>query len=152
MSEYDFTTDPDGVREEDVAADDFYLEALLSLVVGADAHEGSFDITLSLGGTMVSGTVIGVRAWERLWTESMLASAPALGSSLQLMLDDMSARAELVDIARKAEDRPARAFRYLTLKDATVWSGPVPQHLPLWRCKLSAVDGWSQGAIRSSGA
>ncbi|GAB3679883.1 hypothetical protein [Angustibacter aerolatus] len=148
-SAYDITMGPETVHDDDVVADDFYLEALLRAVVGSDTpgNEGAFKITLSLSGSVVTGTVIGTRAWERLWTDSMRESAPALAEALSDLLTQFGQEDDVRSFMREVDDQPDPAFRYLTLRDVTMWSGSTTTQLPLWRCKLSAVDGWSQGEL-----
>lgn len=148
-AEYDISMPPETVQEADVMVDDFYLEALLRAVVGRDTpgNEGTFSITLSLGGSMVTGTVIGTRAWERLWTQSMAESAPQLAEALHDLLTQFGQEDDVRTFMREVDDEPAPAYRYLTLRDVTVWSGAASTKLPLWRCKISAVDGWAQGEL-----
>ena len=123
---------------------DWFLQQLVSL-----ANRGTgVQVTLVVGGSMVSGTLIGGKQYFE-GVGKTLASATvndAGGFSGDLQKQIASSYAGLGEQAY-AEERPAMSLGFVHLRDASVWHGETHTPHSLWRVRLSAVDGFSLGAL-----
>lgn len=131
------------------------LAALVSL---ADSGGLRMPLTITTGGTMVSGVLIGAKAFFDELAE-LVRSAAGSKDALEPLSDTLRRLAPRVSPAPKGsdedptdeevleylKDRP----RHLHLKGARflVGSSLVPSGGHLWRCRLSAVEGWSIGSL-----
>lgn len=142
---YDFGGDPDGVTLEAVVPVDWALDLLLSTVFGDDPDTAgnSFGITVTFAGSVVSGLAIHSAEWERLWTQEVESSAPAVGQALHFALTTTRALTSRVRSRREEENRPNTAVKHLHLAEAVVFTGGQPLRVGLWRGRLDMVAGWS---------
>lgn len=111
-------------------------QALYDLIERTLQREGRFpgDMTLFLGGMLISGT-------------------PISEQEFFARLEQLSSRTDqqLADAGRETQDRHGGDEHYIHLKDARVFGvGPV-QTIPLWRGQLSEVKGWYAGWAMATG-
>lgn len=100
-------------------------------------------ITLTVGGAIVTGTLIGVRQYFDLF-----AANYAAGLKLEPEHNfHKLLRAPLENLDRQDEKYPDKLPNYIHLQDAKYYmsNGFVPADGLLWRGKLDTVDGWSLG-------
>jgi len=106
-------------------------QALYDLIERTIQREGRFpgDMTLFLGGMLISGT-------------------PISEQEFFARLEQMSRRTdqqELAEVGRETQQEHGGGGHYIHLKNARVFGvGPV-QMIPLWRGQLSEVKGWYAG-------
>ena len=125
--------------------DDVYLDALLSFLDQDEAKETSVTVTLLVGGTLVCGELIGHDRWQ---------------DELQAMLDGIGGSVELLGKLFKAVDESGEPqpdgvpLYFVHLRNVLIITnyrgtlqGDVPQGIehPLWRGRLSDVQGWTLG-------
>lgn len=139
--------DPDGFTLDDVQPRDGYLDILLSAMNGfKDELEGSFGVTLVVGGSVVSGTAIGRKEWIRLFVESLQDNgADFLVKVLGDTWPDAQKYFENDYDRRDALNLRTRKRAFIHLKDARVHNGATHK-VGLWRGSLDSVDGWSMGS------
>ncbi|WP_163187035.1 hypothetical protein [Cellulosimicrobium sp. SL-1] len=128
------------------------LETLLVIMLGRDgrASEGSFGLTVTVGGTIISGLVVSYGNWHE-----ELVSTMRNGGALDAITDGLESlrqtRFEAMDekrAEREAKGLISPAVQYIHFKEAVVVpsdgnaanlkAGP-------WRVRLDRVDGWFLG-------
>ena len=115
---------------------------------GHEESTGSFGLTLTVGGSVISGTVIPVMTWHRLWTEDIREQgARLIADGLEQVQATIVARAKFVDDQRELEERPRIARRFIHMRDVSIWTGTQRFDVPLWRGPMNAVTGWSMGSF-----
>lgn len=116
---------------------DAYLE---EWVIQANRNETNADVALVIGGTRVTGTLIGYGEWERHNRSEIMAS------NADIELNEQTVLRKNIDDLQKIAERlghvNTQPFAFAHLKNATI-HGPVPAHLPYLRVKLEAVDAWN---------
>lgn len=141
---YDYERDPHGVTREDVRSIDPYLDALIYAVLGdPDYGDGSFGITVMCSGSLVTGTAISRSMWEQEWLQAIGDVSPEISSVLDAAFAKQAARIRSVQRERAVDERPPAALRYLNLRDVSVDSPQGSFETPLWRCRLTQIDGWT---------
>ncbi|MET3508056.1 gas vesicle accessory protein GvpU [Halalkalibacter oceani] len=110
-------------------------------VQAANKHDFALDITLNVGGAIVSGTMVSAKHYFSTMSETF-----AGGNEISHHLSDQLAQAG--EAAKKSEE-PSASF--IHLKEAKVYCGdsnPTPSEGEvLWRGKLSEIDGFYLGKI-----
>lgn len=130
---------------------DGLLRALVAIVDGPVGVQ-SIGVTLSSGGLLVSGDLVGAAAFGEAFREGLIAGAPsdAWASGLRGVFDEAADAAAPVE--SEAEPPPEQEVLYIHLRDVTFWSpggGSMRTGAGVWwRAKLSSVDGFSLGALR----
>ncbi|MFD1383871.1 gas vesicle accessory protein GvpU [Rhodanobacter aciditrophus] len=125
---------------------DWFLQDLIEI---ANSGKMSFDITLTVGGFLVSGTLIGGKEYFQGFGEEF--SFGLKGEAAEKVKAAFSKNGDVY--ANKSE--PALAPSYIHLKNAHFFhtSGtPVPENRGVWwRGRISEVSGFSLGALINDG-
>jgi len=147
----DSHNEPDESQEERVRArakgTDRMLQLLISIVNSAPG--ASVNITLLMGGQVLSGWLIGEGDYLRAFATQMSKSFGNEQSSVEFF----TAEADHRDRAAAANELDER--RYIHLKDAKFVShdGQLPHDEGLlWRGKLASVDGFTLGILSVTSA
>jgi hypothetical protein len=124
---------------------------LLRLVMFINALDGTeIGITLHVHGTIVSGLLISNARFYRLLVKSFADRSTESGDSFesfakfyQFTLNDVEKELDSV----RDKERQLEPPRHIHLRHAQTYvtSGAAPFTAPLWRGRLSAIDGWSIG-------
>lgn len=147
------TDNEDGVRSVIIAdAKDWFLQSTIESVIAAGVEIG---VTLTVGGAVVSGTLISGKTYFKELGE-VLAGASQQEGDMQSVLG--SSWSKYSAIYEKPEDAPedwrAPPAGFIHLRDARYYApgqGPLPSNQGvLWRGKLSAVDAFSVGSLSTS--
>lgn len=126
---------------------DWFLQILVNIV---NSGELSFGITLNVGGFLVTGQLVGGKAYFE-----------GFGAEFAGSLGDSAAVAEVkAAFANRGEvysaPYDANLLTYIHLKDARFYNtdgAPIPSNRGVWwRGRIAAVDGFSLGALRAEGA
>lgn len=110
----------------------------------AEQHETEFGVTLTIGGSIVSGTVISGRKFIDGSVERMTSGHEVKEGTIASEFQSFRNLYMYPDEIDLANFKP----RYIHLRDARYFSGPnhpIPAEGMLWRGKLSSVDGFSLG-------
>jgi hypothetical protein len=121
---------------------DWYLQQLVSIVNTSDIE---FGITLVLGGSVVSGRLIGGKKYFEAFAADFAEAWPSETKSE--IRRALASKAEIYDNSRDAQTAPPQ---FIHLADARCYY--PGSHLPnnrgvLWRGKINAVSGFSLGAL-----
>lgn len=135
-----------------VADQDWFLKATLEVLVSRGVE---FKATLTVGGAIVSGTVIsGATYFEELG--NLLAAASAADGDMASLLG--SQWKQYAAIYRKPDDAPddwkSPPLGYIHLRKAHYFAPgqpSIPAGGMLWRGKLSSIDGFSIGGFSADG-
>jgi hypothetical protein len=153
MNEHD---DP----QEPKLPEDSFLHALVRL---ADS-EIEFAVTLSVGGLLISGTIIRFSEYLKLFGNQISASTPELQDEVTRTFVALADKAQDAERERERKkeiwqsvgEDPEDDFtpRYIHLKDAKFFlaadNGIPTQGGTLWRGKIVSVDGFSLGLISAT--
>jgi hypothetical protein len=140
--------DEDAPRGEDGRADWFLAE----LVRRANEGGLSIGITLNVGGTLISGTLVGGRRFFEGFAEDVAAAAADAETAGRARAFFRSPAAMYSD-GSGAREVPANPepLAYLHLENArffTATGTPIPGDQGVfWRGKLGAVDGFALGVL-----
>lgn len=106
------------------------------------------EVTLSVGGSMITGNLVGPQAYFEQLAEDL--SAPFSGFE-----DQTAGKIKEIILGFKPgdpeDDDPA--FQYIHLKDCTTYSdanSSIVSGGVLWRGKIASVDGFTLGSVRKS--
>lgn len=106
-------------------------------------------ITLSIGGTLVSGELVSHKIYFDQFSEDFSSAFKKYEG-----VDTEELKVGIQNFNREpAEDQPQPALQYLHLKNARVYTSsatPVIGKGQLWRGKISSVDGFTLGSITQS--
>jgi hypothetical protein len=123
---------------------------LAELVSWANTFGFQAGVTLHVGGTIVSGTMISGAAFFALFRENISVALSASRADVKTPIDEM------LSTYGSIYDKPevtAHPRHYIHLRDAYFFD-PAGNALPrggaLWRGKLSAVDGFSLGSLSTN--
>jgi hypothetical protein len=137
---------------EIVDAKDWFLQSAVETL----ANNGvEFSITLTVGGLIVSGTLISGRTYFTELAEFVRKSSKSEDDLQGQMAEGWGAFAKLYDPPEGAgEDWTAPTASFIHLRDAVFFTPGQPR-LPtnggmLWRAKITAVDGFSLVSISGS--
>jgi hypothetical protein len=158
MNEHDDSQDDDS--QEPKLPEDSFLHALVRL---ADS-EIEFAVTLSVGGLLISGTIIRFSEYLKLFGNQISASTPELQDEVTRTFVALADKAQDAEREREREKEiwqsvgkhPEDDFtpRYIHLKDAKFFlaadNGIPTQGGTLWRGKIVSVDGFSLGLISAT--
>ena len=124
---------------------------LRALVEGVNADDDAFvGVTLMVGGTTVSGKLIGYRQFLGIFGDLWKGSGGE-GIEVAQVFYERGLEDAVNSIEPDTTVQPMDEPRYIHLKDATVrGGGGVYVHKLLWRGRLSAVDGWFLGVPQNS--
>lgn len=135
----DETEQPDYTPVEDA-------DSLLQLLVSIANKGTAFPITLLSNGVIVSGTMIGRKAYMEQFTEHFTTGWAKEDA-------DFVKDAFGVNDPPSDDDQPADSVRYIHLVNAKIFTPgqpPIPQEGFLWRGKLIDVSGFSYGSFSNS--
>lgn len=116
----------------------------LSVMVDQCENTGiEMGVTLTVGGAIISGVLIG----RTKWTEELAEFGE--GNFFAKAIRD--ANEELTKPGGEDDDEPAFES-FIHLREARFWSprGPITKQGSLWRGRLSEVQGWSLGVLTTS--
>lgn len=137
----------------DLISHDMVLEGL---IFSANAEGQEYGITVTVGGTVVSGVLSGDAEFIRflaaeITTEPENADSASLRDDLEATADRTEAKLrQVLTRPRKGETRPIPLMPTLHLRDATIWlPGGQSVQVPYWRGRVQSVDGWFLGIIGS---
>lgn len=104
------------------------------------------EITLSVGGSMITGNLVGPQSYFEQLAEDLSAPFAALG-------DQTAGNIKNVILGFKPEDPndDDPAFQYIHLKDCTTYADVNSSTVSggvLWRGKIASVDGFTLGSVR----
>ncbi|WP_336354732.1 gas vesicle accessory protein GvpU [Pseudomonas granadensis] len=103
-------------------------------------------ITLTVGGNLISGTLISVNAYLDLWAEELSGHFTKDGGADDLMRDTVLQWKTKPDI--NPGDLPPAQFVHLEGCEVYTSSGaPILEGGVLWRGKISSVDGFNLSKI-----
>jgi hypothetical protein len=125
---------------------------LLVLLNKAIQDGGTVGLTLSTGGTVVTGEMVGEREYFEEIASLMQTNDPGLQEDFASMphIIDQVAMEQLdkgADPEETRERTESRTISYIHLKNTAVLSEGVWEEMggTLWRCKVEAVDGFWLG-------
>lgn len=126
-------------------------EILKHLVQRTEETGGGNSITLSLHGIIVTGTMIRSKVYyETISTvldkrRKVLNKDRYFNKRWKDYKDEYKSFIEA--LKKKADDNiQTHENENLHLEDVKLWQSSTSYALPLWRCKLSAIDGFSFGS------
>ncbi len=125
-------------------------------VLSAATREGPLElgITLNVAGSIVTGTLIGEKAWFDLITNQANDAGPALGMVIGALRDGIvkSSDERHANNGEDVASVAARQAEYLHLRDAHVEVGDqLSKAAPmLWRVRITEVSAWMLGTISQS--
>jgi hypothetical protein len=138
-------------QKKEISRDvDWFLQMLVDL---ANSKAAEFPITLSIGGSLVSGMMIGGKEYFELQAKTIERNVPSdQMENAKPIVEGIQHLGEIYDDLY--EDRIIGGDpSYIHLKKATVFIGDsvFPSHGSiLWRGKIAAVDGFMLGAFTRS--
>lgn len=145
---YDFSTDPDNLTKSDVVPDDLILHLITSVLLSDDdSNSGTIAMTLTIGGSIVSGSVIGANEWLTGTSAQLVTGNETIGKAFTDSFNLIKQTMSQTKARREAEGRPTAAPNYVHMKDVTINPGPNQIGLPLWRATLSDISGWTLGRV-----
>lgn len=141
----------DRLSASDLVSHDMVLEGL---IFSANAEGQEYGLTLTVGGTVVSGVLTADAEFLRFLADEITEG--------QDQADAQALRNDLEQTARRTEEklrqilsqpprdggRPIPVMPAIHLRDATVWlPGGQSVQVPYWRGRVQAIDGWFLGII-----
>jgi hypothetical protein len=130
---------------------------MLNLLLLAAERDVRIGLTVSVGGVVVSGTLIGTLAYCRALADQFASAAggtdmdESLADSFRDLVDDAAGVAG--GDRRQPPDAAAyeQSVAFLHLADARYVGAtgllPIGRHGVLWRCPVADVTGWSLGDL-----
>ena len=120
---------------------------LAELVSWANTFGFQAGVTLHVGGTIVSGTMISGAAYFALFRENISVALSGSPAEIETPIDEMLSTYGSIYDKPEVTTHPGH---YIHLRDAYFFD-PAGNALPrggaLWRGKLSAIDGFSLGSL-----
>lgn len=138
---------PDSDLANDRAPDSDWFLALL--VDHVNEHGGSIPLTVTVGGSVVSGTLIGVREYYERTADDLADVFPSRSDSITDALRDAGAKS--VDAVRKhkeqvrAGEAKLETPHFFHLRDVRYLNANPRTQAGLWRARISDVSGFSIG-------
>lgn len=128
---------------------DWYLQRLVALANETGLEIG---ITLTVGGGVVSGTLISGKKYFEKFAKEFSAAWP--GEGKQDIESSFSKFGAIYDKSESEQDKPANPSpQYIHLADARVFHGRemLPSSVGvMWRGKINAISGFSLGSLSAS--
>lgn len=122
---------------------DWFLQWIVDFV---SRTEGEVSITLTVGGNMISGSLISHKDYFTSMSESLSKPFESDGPETAEAMKELILSFSPQPHAGENENSP----QYLHLKDARIYTNsnaPISPTGVLWRGKISAVEGFSFGRI-----
>lgn len=137
------------IKQEEVISHlddrDWFLQDFISQLNTSD-EEMDLPITINVGGTIISGDLIGGKEYFQLFGKNVSKSFEDSNPELAKGLIDRYSKHGEVYVKKDDEEIPPPFF--IHLKNARFYEAgqlPFPQNKLLWRGKLNSVDGFSFG-------
>lgn len=132
-----------------IGSKDWFLQSTIETIINSGVEMG---ITLIVGGTIVSGTLIDGRKFFIELGDALTADSKSAGDSYETLGTGWKEFAALYDKPENApEDWSPPSAGFIHLRDARYHApgqNPLPTHKGvLWRGKLSSVDGFNIGSL-----
>ena len=127
---------------------------LEGLVFSANVGEQEYGLTVTVGGTVISGILTGDAEFLRFLAEEITQGQD--NEEARSLRDDLEQTArqteeklqQVLNRPRRGGTRPIPIMPVLHLRDATVWlPGGQALQIPFWRGRVNAIDGWFLGII-----
>lgn len=147
--EYPIENDPDGLTVADFETKDWVLQSLLDLIFGPldENQDASFNLTLDVGGTIVTGLAITEDAWSGLVAKSVGVASSRHGETFEKILTALSGPFKEMAKERSETDTPIPPRKFVHLRDVSIHGGGTTIiTADLWRATLSDVTGWTVGS------
>jgi hypothetical protein len=142
--------DPEEERKAIYAEEDLRdeeLDLVLKFIFGMNGEhkDGSVGITVSVGGTVISGNAVNYQVWNDLVIEGIRAAgADGVADAMRRVSNTRDEVHEKMVERREKHGVPAPPFGYLHLRDARLITGSAALSGPgLWRVRTDRIDGWS---------
>lgn len=134
---------------EVVGTVDWFLQSTIETVIAKGVEIG---VTLTVGGAIVSGTLIKGRTYFEELGATLTAASQAEGDMQSVLGEAWKGYTAIYDKpAGAGDDWQAPAATYIHLRDTRFFSpgnAPLPTNQGvLWRGKLSSIDGFSIGSL-----
>lgn len=135
----------------ELVSHDMVLEGL---IFSASAEGQQYGVTVTVGGTVVSGILSSDVEFLRFLAEELTQGQDT--EEARLLRDELEQTARrteeklrrILARPRRGGGRPIPILPVLHLRDATVWlPGGQAVQVPFWRGRVEAVDGWFWGVI-----
>jgi hypothetical protein len=120
---------------------DWFLEMLVEMVNGKDSCVG---ITLSVGGSIISGKLISGHKYFEEFAADFCKQIP------NCTAESLTGFASLGDSYKSENTGESMPLRYIHLKDAKIFQSgetTIPSSGILWRGKLDSIDGFFLGYL-----
>lgn len=121
---------------------DFYLQSLVNM---ANDHGTEIGITLVLGGTVLTGTLISGPTYFKAFSEAFAAAWPGDAQAKEDIRESLALPSTMYGQGKTE----AVGASFIHLKGATVRTpnGYLPESGMLWRGRLTEVSGFMLGSI-----
>ena len=128
---------------------DWYLQELVGLANTSGLEMG---LTLNVGGSVVSGTLISGRKYFETFAQQFASAWPGDEETKENIRKSLATHAKIYD-SPETEDLPPPQYVHLTNAKVHSPTGSLPTNSGvLWRGKVNAVSGFSLGSLSSSDA
>jgi hypothetical protein len=139
--------------EKDHSDVDYTLQVFTHL---ANAYGMSFFVTLSVGGSLISGRIISRDEYMKSLTDSLREDISKWRDEAKEFLESRIFEPMTRPLDKEGEGYEVKKTQYIHLKDARVFNTagrPIPSGADgfLWRGRISSVDGFSMGKLEYRG-
>lgn len=123
------------------------LDSFLQLMFGAnsDAAEGSFSLTISTDGTVVSGLAVSKSVWLEALVEQLRSGGLTAADRFGEVMDQWDETQKAINAERDRLDLWNAPHEFVHFKGASVAQGQSVDVYPLWRAEARSIDGWALG-------
>lgn len=140
----DDTAGPVKLAEPD--PEDWFLQSLVRM---SNNSEVGFELTLTVGGTIISGTLCSVREYFERFGKDFQAGWDKIGAETDFDETIASLGKKPEDLTEEQEDNLPPPL-YVHLKNARFYvpgQRPIPSNGLLWRGRIAEVDGFALGTF-----
>lgn len=103
-------------------------------------------LSMTMGGVVVSGTLISIETWQREMESQIRAANTETPDAVEGMLKGLTEARIRITADELVED-PDKEYQFVHLKEATVYGAGSPFEVPLWRGNIHSVDSWWLGHL-----
>jgi hypothetical protein len=122
-----------------------YDEMLERLVAAANGGEFSMGVTLTVGGAVITGDLVGGEAWLDALVQR-LETSPRAGMVGQGLATEL--RKRFTPTGEELNDELNHPLQYIHLMNATAVTGLGGNPNGLWRVRVAEVTAWTLGTLR----